>query len=138
MVVDEGNNFIITTESNRYEKYNDKCNDIKGLDYPVISNGVVGSANVTISDFQYVPTYENENIWFPGRGTKDGEIKLCVVMSIKINYDKDANGEREYYVSRIYSKIIISIDLVANIADQVVGITESKATYSQSSAVLEI
>mmetsp|Transcript_22937 Transcript_22937/g.23208 ORF Transcript_22937/g.23208 Transcript_22937/m.23208 type:complete len:88 (-) Transcript_22937:101-364(-) len=36
------------------------------------------------------------------------------------------------------SKRIISIDLVGNIADQVVGTTESKATDSRSDAVLEI
>ena len=137
LVVDEENKFIITTESKRYENYNNEFKDIVGLDYPVTPDDVVGSASVTISDFQYVPTDENKNIWFPGRGTKDGEIELCVVTSTKIYYD-NADGEREYYVSHMDSKRIISVDLVANIADQVVDITESKATTSQSDAVLEI
>jgi len=121
------------------EGYSTDFGDTTGLDYPVTSNGVIGSASVTFPNFQEIPTDDvNKKIWFLGDGDKDGEIRLCIVTSIKIDYDEDSTGDEEYYVSHMDSKRIISIDLVADVGEQVIDITESKATDSESDAVLYI
>jgi len=108
-----GDEFTITTESTQYDEYNTDFQGITGSsDYPVTSEGKIGAATVTISDFQYTPTEVNKKIWFPGRGDKDGEIELCIMTSLKIDHD-NINGDQEYYVSHMDSKKTISIDLMA-------------------------
>jgi len=82
-------------------------------------------------------------IWFPD----DKQVKLCVVTSIKMDYDKTATGDgtdggvatdAEYTVNHMDSKRTISIDLTADIGPQAVDITQSIATNSDMDAVLEI
>jgi len=63
---------------------------------------------------------------------------LCIVTAIKIDYDEDDTGYKEYYVSHMDSKRILSIDLVGSFEDQVIDITESKATDSKTDAVLYV
>jgi len=124
------------------------------------SDGVVGIARVTIPDFTTLPS-----IWFPvtednddnndtednenNNDTeenpvkdgvdKDGTIKLCVVTAINIDY---YGTGKDYSVSQLHSKRSISVALVGSIEDgqfkQVIEVTESEATTSESKAVLGV
>jgi len=113
-----------TTESLQYADYSGP---------QATSDGVVGIARVTIPDFTTL-----SSILLP---MKDGTIKLCVVTAIKIDYY--GNGAKDYSVSQLNSKRSISVALVGSIAEggqmkQVIEVTESKATTSESKAVLSV
>merc|ERR1712194_720338 len=134
-----------------------------GADYSgpkATSDGVVGIARVTIPDFTTLPS-----IWFPvtednddnndtednenNNDTeenpvkdgvdKDGTIKLCVVTAINIDY---YGTGKDYSVSQLHSKRSISVALVGSIEDgqfeQVIEVTKSEATTSESKAVLVV
>jgi len=92
-----GDAFTITTEATPYDEYN---TDFPGsTDYPELSEGKIGKATVTISDFQYTPTDDmKKQIWFPGRGDKDGQIEVCIMVALTIGDDNN-NGrdDQEYY-----------------------------------------
>jgi len=110
-----GEEFTLTMEATPYNEYNTDFPGLTGSsEYPVTSEGQVGAATVTISDFQYTPTDVNKNIWFPGRGDKDGDIELCVVTALKIDDDNNNGDDKEYYVSHMDSRKTISIDLMAS------------------------
>jgi len=116
-----GEEFTITTEATPYDEYNTEFPGLTGssVEYPVTSEGKIGAATVTISDYQYTPTDDmNKKIWFPGRGDKDGQIEVCIVVALKIEDDNNNNGrdDQEYYnyVSHLDSKRTIKIDLMAN------------------------
>jgi hypothetical protein len=103
----EGNQIV--TDSFPYGGYNKQFEDLDGISYPATSNGQVVAAVFIIGDFR-LPNGD-EQIYFPNKGDKDGQIELCVRMALKADYDGDSIEE---YVGFVDTYFDVAVDLTAN------------------------
>ncbi|OEU10386.1 hypothetical protein FRACYDRAFT_247439 [Fragilariopsis cylindrus CCMP1102] len=76
------------------------------------SNGIVVAAEfIIVGDFS-LPNGDKQ-IYFPGEGVEDGQIRLCVRMALKVDYDGDSNLD---YISFVDTYFDVAVDLTANTA----------------------
>jgi hypothetical protein len=101
----------ITTDSFPDSTYNSQFEDLDGISYPATSNGEVVAAVFIIGDFR-LPNGDQQ-IYFPNKGEKDGQIELCVRMALKVDYDGDSI---EDYVGFVDTYFDVAVDLTANTA----------------------
>ncbi|OEU14562.1 hypothetical protein FRACYDRAFT_241110 [Fragilariopsis cylindrus CCMP1102] len=101
----------ITTDSFPDSTYNKQFEDLDGISYPATSNGEVVAAVFIIGDFR-LPNGDQQ-IYFPNKGEKDGQIELCVRMALKVDYDGDSI---EDYVGFVDTYFDVAVDLTANTA----------------------
>jgi hypothetical protein len=105
-----GTDSSIVTTSIPYDGYDAEFADTSSeITYPTTLNGRVGAAEVSLSDFRLPKN--DQQIYFPGIGEKDGQIDVCVRMALKGDYKGD---EAEENISFIDTFFIVDVDLTAN------------------------